>query len=191
MRILISILVLLLPVGAVTSVAAAAQGVSRAEAAFTYDWVHTNAPPSGCGCFSMNGGSGSFALRLAPSFSAVGEVGATTNGNVNSTGDGLTLIDFLGGGRYMPHFRSRLMPFGQVLVGGAHASGSLSPGQLGIGSATVFALDAGGGLDVKLSHRFAIRVFQTGYLLTMFPNKGNDRQNNLRVSGGFVIHFGR
>lgn len=190
MRLLTSILVFLLPAGAI-SVAADAQSVSKAEAALTYDWVHTNAPPSGCGCFSMNGGSGSFALRLAPSFSAVGEVGATTNGNVDSTRDGLTLIDFLGGGRYTPHFRSRLMPFGQVLAGGAHASGPLSPGQLGIGSATAFALDAGVGIDVKLSHRFAIRVFQTDYLLTLFSNKGNDRQNNFRVSGGLVIHFGK
>lgn len=33
-----------------------------------------------------------------------------------------------------------------------------------------FAVDIGGSLDVRLKHRFAVRVLRAGYLCTQFPN---------------------
>lgn len=42
----------------------AAQFEPKAEVALECDYVHSNAPPSGCGCFSMNGGSASAAFQL-------------------------------------------------------------------------------------------------------------------------------
>jgi outer membrane immunogenic protein len=192
MRLLTPILALLLPVAAMvaTPVAAPAQSIPAAEVALTYNWVHTNAPPKDCGCFSMNGGSGSFAYNLTRKWAVVGEVGAETNGNVNSTGLDLTLADFLVGGRYTLRNHSRLQPFGQILLGAAHTSGSLSPDQIGLGAATSFATTMGGGVDVSLSHRIALRVIQADYFLTLLPNGSSDRQNNLRLSAGFVFRFG-
>jgi peptidoglycan-associated lipoprotein len=195
MQLLPSVLALLLPAAGLAALsavppAAAAQTAPRAEVAVTYDWVHTNAPPADCGCFSMNGGSGSFAYRFTPSFSVVGEAGAVTNGNVNKSGLGLTLADFLGGGRYTMRNRSRLKPFGEVLVGVAHTSGSLSPDSIGVGSATAFAMETGGGVDVKLSPHFALRAVQADYLLTLFSNRINDHQNNVRLGAGVVLYFG-
>jgi outer membrane immunogenic protein len=126
MRLMIPILALLLPVAAMQATpAAAAQNIPTAEVALTYNWVHSNAPPKDCGCFSMNGGSGSFAYNFTRKWSVVGEASAESNGNVNSTGLGLTLADFLAGGRYTLRNHSRLQPFGQVLLGAAHTSGSL------------------------------------------------------------------
>jgi outer membrane immunogenic protein len=191
MRLMIPILALLLPVAAMQATpAAAAQNIPTAEVALTYNWVHSNAPPKDCGCFSMNGGSGSFAYNFTRKWSVVGEASAESNGNVNSTGLGLTLADFLAGGRYTLRNHSRLQPFGQVLLGAAHTSGSLSPDQIGFGAATSFATTAGGGVDVNLSPRIALRAIEADYFLTLLPNGTSDRQNNLRLSAGIVFRFG-
>ena len=192
MHIMTPILALLLPVAGMPAspVVAAAQSTPKAEIALTYNWVHTNAPPDTCGCFSMNGASGSYAYRFTPSWSVVGEVGAVNTGNVNNTNLDLTLSEFLVGGRYTLTNRSRFAPFAQVLLGAAHTSGALSPDQLGLGSSTSLAVMAGGGVDVNLSQHFALRVVQADYYLTTLPNGANDVQNNLRLGAGIVFRFG-
>lgn len=192
MRMLIKLLVLVAPAAVLPALAPSALGqdAPRAEAAVTYNWVHTNAPPDGCGCFSMNGASGSFAFRLTHSISLVGEAGGVTTGNVDATGLDLTLSDYLAGARYSLRRSSRWTPFAQVLLGAAHASGGLSPSELGIGSSTAFAMTAGGGLDFNINHHFAVRAFQTDYYLTLLPNLADDHQNNFRFSTGIVYRFG-
>jgi peptidoglycan-associated lipoprotein len=188
---------MLLIIAAVSLVSAVAQTASAydtqpgAELAVTYTYLHTNAPPDACGCFSMNGGGASFAYPLKHSFSVVAEAGAFTARNINSTGLDLTLSSYLGGGRYSLRRFQRFTPFAQLLLGAAHASGSLSPSQSGLGSSTAFAMAAGGGLDANLGHHLAFRVFQTDYLLTLLPNGTNNRQNNFRFSTGIVFLFGR
>lgn len=194
MRILTRIiLALLAPAAVIPALApsALAQNAPRAEVAVTYAWVHTNAPPDGCGCFSMNGANASFAYRITPAISLVGEAGGVTAGNVDSTGLDLTLSDYLAGARYSLRHSSRFTPFAQLLFGAAHASGGLAPGNLGLGSSTAFAMTAGGGLDVNVSRHFAVRAFQTEYYLTLLPNRTDDHQNNFRFSAGFVYRFGR
>ena len=188
---------LLLTIAVVSTAPAAAQTASAPNAkpspelAITYTYLHANAPPGGCACFSMNGGGVSFAYPVSHSFSVVTEAGAVTAGNVNSTGLDLTLSNYLAGGRYSLRHFSRFTPFGQILLGAAHASGDLAPDQLGIGSSTAFAMAAGGGLDLSLTHHVAVRLFQTDYLLTLFSNRVNDRQNIFRFSTGIVTHFGK
>ena len=45
----------------------------------------------------------------------------------------------------------------------------------------------GGGVDLDISSRFALRVLQVDYMhTTLF----NDKQNNLRFSTGLVYHWG-
>jgi outer membrane immunogenic protein len=175
--------------------AAAAQSTPLAplEIEAGYNYLHTNAPPKDCGCFSMNGGEASAAYRLHHSFSAVALFQGVTNGNVNDQGRSLTLTSYTFGGRYTYHFADhRLAPFGQVLVGAAHADGSLyAKGSASSGSATAFASSIGGGADVTLTPRISLRVVQVDYLLTLLPNGVNDRQNNLSVSTGIVFHVGR
>jgi len=57
-----------------------------------------------------------------------------------------------------------------------------------------FAMTAGGGLDIRASRHFAIRLIQAEYLMTRFPavvaTEDNVTQNNLRLSTGIVIRFG-
>jgi hypothetical protein len=79
-------------------------------------------------------------------------------------------------------------PFGQFLMGAAHAGGGVAG--LGDGSYE-FALRLGGGVDVPVSPRFAVRVIQLDYYLTEFTNATNNRQNNLLVGAGIVFHWSR
>jgi peptidoglycan-associated lipoprotein len=186
---------LILAAVSIAPAAAQTESVSAAEPgpelALTYTYLHANAPPGGCECFSMNGGGVSFAYPVSHSFSVVGEAGAVTNGNVDSTGLNFTLSHYMGGGRYSLRRFSRFTPFAQIVMGAAHASGDLAPDQLHIGSSTAFAMAAGGGLDLNLTHHVAVRLFQTDYLLTLLNNRVNDHQNNFRFSTGIVFHFGK
>lgn len=166
----------------------------RAELALDYSYLHSNAPPGGCGCFNLNGGSASFAWALKPgSWDLVGDVVSVHAGNVSAAGYGLTLSAFTAGVRYLPPFsRSNLHPFGQVLVGAAHSSGTLVQGS-NAGSANAgaaFAANVGGGLDLNLSRRFSIRLVEADYLVTTFDNGANNHQNNARIGAGVVFKFG-
>ncbi len=166
----------------------------RAELALGYSYLHSNAPPGGCGCFNMNGGNATFAWPLrSGQFALAGDVTFAHAGTISSSGDSLTLSTFTTGVRYLPPMgRSSLQPFGQVLVGLAHSSGTLvqgsNPGAANAG--TAFASNLGGGLDLRLTPRFSVRLIEADYLLTTFDNGSNDHQNNVRVSAGVVVHFG-
>jgi outer membrane immunogenic protein len=176
------------------AVPAVAQSNSSAiwEVGAGYNFVHTNAPPSGCGCFSMNGGTASIAHRFTPSFSIAGEFNGVTNGNVNASGHSLMLLTYRAGPRYrLSPGSGRFSPFAQVLVGGVHASGALyAPSGAPSGSANAFAASIGGGLDVDLNRHVALRLVEVDYLLTLLPNGVNSRQNNLNLTTGVVFRFG-
>jgi outer membrane immunogenic protein len=165
----------------------------RAELALDYNYVHSNAPPGDCGCINLNGGSATFAWPVKPGgFALVGDLSITHANGISSNGYDLTLSTFTVGGRYLPRLgHSPVQPFGQVLVGLAHSSGSLvqtpNPGASNAGAA--FAALVGGGIDLRANRRFSIRLIDADYLVTTFDNGVNDHQNNLRISAGVVIHF--
>jgi peptidoglycan-associated lipoprotein len=189
---LLSVLVVLLPVrAAVAQSIAPAPAVPKAELAFTHNWVRTNAPPADCGCFNMNGGSISFAYHFKSSWAVVAEAGAVANTNVESTGRDLGLVQFLAGARYTYANHSRLQPFGQTLLGGVHAAGTLAPTHIGLSSSDSFALATGGGLDINLTPRVALRAVKADYYLTLLPNPTSNSQNNLRLSTGIIFRLGR
>lgn len=165
----------------------------RAELALGYSYLHSNAPPGGCGCFNLNGGNATFAWAIKPgSWDVVGDVVAGYAGGVSSAGYSLTLSTYTAGVRYLPPVgHSSFQPFGQALVGVAHSSGSLvqapNPGTTNAGAA--FAGNFGGGLDLRVNPRFSIRLVEADYLLTTFDNGSNNHQNNLRIIAGVVLHF--
>jgi peptidoglycan-associated lipoprotein len=190
--------ILLLAIGSLSAFRAQAQPSasspqpSRFNLAVGYSYEHSNAPPGGCGCFSLNGGSLSAAWPIRSSgFALAGDIGATHAGSIGSSGDSLTLSSYTAGVRYTPHFRSAIRPFGQTLVGVAHASGSLVQGSNPAASnaGAAFAALLGGGADLNAGKRFAIRLVEADYLLTTFDNSGNNHQNNLRILAGLVVRF--
>jgi len=131
-------------------------------------------------------------LLDAGRFDRVGDVTIPHAGTVPTSGDNLTLSTFTAGVRYLPPLgHSSLQPFGQVLMGLAHSSGTLvqgsNPGAAKAGAA--FAGNFGGGLDLRATSRFSVRLVEADYLLTTFDNGSNNHQNNLRISAGVIVHF--
>jgi outer membrane immunogenic protein len=169
---------------------ASAQTLERLEAGGNYNYVRANAPPGGCGCFSMNGGAGWFAYNFTPGLAGVGEVGSAHGSNIDGTTGSLTVTSYLFGPRLSWHRRHGITPFSQILLGATHASGYLTPRSSGLaGSANSFAMAAGGGLDISLSRSWIFRALQADYYLTRFDNAVNNHQNNLRIGSGIIFRF--
>jgi outer membrane immunogenic protein len=177
----------------ITSANVFAQTQPPNEIALDYTYVHTNAPPGGCGCFPMNGGSGSYAYHLGPQFAAVIEVGAVHAANVRASGLDLTLTSYLAGPRF--YYRrpgARFVPYGQVLLGAVRATGGLTPANAnGALSSTNFGSTLGGGVEFNISRYITLRTAQFEYFVTTFDNKVDGHQNNLRISTGAAYRFGR
>jgi outer membrane immunogenic protein len=173
--------------------AAVAQESFSGDAAATYHWVHTNAGPGQCGCFGLNGAGLSGSFSVHGPWSVVADVSSEFTGSASSTGNSLTLTSFMGGARFQlpqPWLRKirrhKPQPFAQVLVGVAHAGGL----EAGVGDgSTKFAARVGGGIDVPIGSRFAVRAIQIDYFPTTFANATNDHQNNLMISAGIVFHW--
>ena len=113
------------------------------------------------------------------------------------TAGSLLLAVLVLAGRRLPKGRT---DWGFLLAGGiglALANATLNAAftqvESGSGSSgtNAFAANLGGGLDLRLNHRFSIRLIEADYLLTTFNNQSNNRQNNARISAGAVIRFGK
>ena len=76
-------------------------------------------------------------------------------------------------------------------MGAVHGSDAPFPNSSGSTStsATALAVLVGGGLDISLSRRVAIRAIQADYGLTHLPNNANNGENLLRISAGLVFHL--
>jgi len=188
-----AVVVLMLAVGAAiacTRPAWAQSSAPKFEFGADYNFVRANGPPGTCACFSMNGGNGWIGYGLTNEFSVVAEFSGQHAGDINGTGEDLTLVSYLFGPKYSLRASDRWQPFGQVLLGGAHASGAFEPSPSGdSGSYNAFALVAGGGLDAVVTPRIGLRLIEADYYLTRFPNGVNTRQNNLRISAGLIFRF--
>lgn len=84
--------------------------------------------------------------------------------------------------------KSKVTPFAHALFGVSHLTGSTNDGS---GAASVpgensFAMALGGGVDVKASKLFDIRLGQLDYLRTQF---GDSSQNHMRYAAGIVFKF--
>jgi hypothetical protein len=51
------------------------------------------------------------------------------------------------------------------------------------------ALCIGGGVNVALRHRLALRAFEADWLRTQLPDGTTNVQNNLRLGAGLVFRF--
>lgn len=165
-------------------------GVAPLELAFAYSYVRANANPGQCGCFNMNGGNVEAGLHIYRDWSAVADFSGENAGSVNNGGRGLSLVSFTFGPRFSFSIHRRFAPFAQGLFGAAHGFNSYFPVTSGqTNTATAFAMIAGGGFDVRIARRIAIRPIEADYLLTRLPNGINGAQNNLRLSAGMVVRI--
>lgn len=167
----------------------------KEEIAVDYSYTRANATPSQCGCFNMNGGSAEGAVHAYRGLSAVFDLTGEHTGTTSVAGQSLSLLSFTGGPRFShpisSHGHTRYAPFVQGLVGAVHGFNAPFPNSSGSisTSATALAVLVGGGLDISLNHKLAIRLIQADYGLTHLPNNANDSQNLLRLSTGVVFRL--
>jgi len=118
---------------------------------------------------------------------------ATFGGLAASASVDLRVHEFMGGVRYSSRANPTVVPFGQFLVGAINgsakvtASGSVvgSPGFAfsGEASGTDIALQAGGGMQLRLAHKFGVRV-GADYIRILADEGG---VNAFRFGAGVVL----
>lgn len=160
--------------------------IPRFEVGANYNYFHANAPPGQCGCFSLNGGSGTILMNVTPVWSAVADIAVAHANNVDNTSQSITIVNYLFGGRYTRRNSSRFVPYGEALFGGAKEDVNF---QFTI-NRNSFGLAVGGGVNTQLKRRLGLTIAQIDYVYTQIPNAKNDRQNNVRISTGIAYNFG-
>jgi hypothetical protein len=146
--------------------------------------------------FVLPGGSLDAAYNFGGKVKGLGLI-LDLNGESKSNiepGVNLTQLSVMGGVRYTFH----LVPknthavdlYGQFLGGGVFASNSLFPGVSGTTtSAKSSAIQLGGGANVRLTRRIALRLLEADFISTHLPNSTNSRQYDVRFSNGVVFRF--
>jgi outer membrane protein OmpA-like peptidoglycan-associated protein/opacity protein-like surface antigen len=162
----------------------------------------------------MNGGSASLAYNFNRHLGLVADFAGFGVDSLEFTSPGAAfspsrnvdaqskVFSFMVGPRLSFRDHGRFTPFLQVLGGVAHAEdvtvdgcNAPIPACTPLLSENAFALTAGGGLDYRLNHRLALRLFQAEFLLSRFQDPtsaaGADGwQSNVRLSTGIVLRFG-
>lgn len=155
----------------------------------------------------VSGGTTSFAFNKNRYLGLVADLGyyhankvrtgtTASGGLVDASGNILTYM----AGPRLSFRHNRFTPFTQALFGVAHSSAVMLNGCTGanctlLPSGNAFAMTAGGGLDVTLNSRIALRLFQAEYTMTRFKEPisltgPRGTQNDLRLSVGIVFRFG-
>ncbi len=168
------------------SMSGASDNISRLEFGANYNYFHANAPPGQCGCFSLNGGSGTVVYNITPRWAGVADLTIGHATNVDNSLQNITIFNYLFGPRYTRRTRSRFVPYGEVLLGGAKEDVNF----VFTINRNAFGFLAGGGVTTQLKHRFGLTLGQVDWIYTRIPNAHNNRQNDLRIVTGVTYHFG-
>ena len=157
------------------------------EVSAGYTFLHANAPPGQCGCFSANGGYGSVVFNMPRGFGIVADLAAVHTNTVGSTTQSITVFNYLFGPRYS--FRTvsrRFLPYAQALGGGSQAFSSYAAVQNVSGA----AFSIGGGVSTTLDRHFSWTIVEADWVESRLPNAQNNLQNALRVSSGITFRLG-
>ena len=133
------------------------------------------------GLFNLNGWNSSFVQNIKQWFGLVADVSG-----VYGSPFAAPLVDtqrnhtFLFGPQFSLRSHSRIIPFAHGLFGFSH----VNMGQAGVFISDIgLAYGVGGGVDVRITDRFAIRAGQVDYINIRLSGVGS---NNIRVSSGIV-----
>jgi opacity protein-like surface antigen len=146
--------------------------------------------------FSGHAGNKTFTTQIPAPIPIVGDPFVTTSFDLRPRD-----FTFLFGPQVTYRKKKTVIPFGHVLLGGVNrkvriplnATQIVNPGtttttvSFVTGSDTGFGAAFGGGLDLRVSKRVALRAFQVDYLLSRVSI---GTQHNLRLSTGLVLRFG-
>ncbi len=132
----------------------------------------------------------SVAKKLTDSVGVVGEVGGKykSSGTPGTAATTLRTHTFLAGPRFVGKGTPRVVPFVQMLVGGARVSNKVDTlGVIVSTSQTEFALQPGAGVDMKFSDRASVRL--QGDYRRILADAGD--ANEFRFVVGLVFGVGR
>ena len=169
------------------SMGATSDPISRFELGANYNYFHANAPPGQCGCFSLNGGSATVVYNITSRWAGVADLTLGHANNVNNSGQNITIFNYLFGPRYTRRMRSRFVPYGQVLLGGAKEDVNF---EFTINRQS-FGLLAGGGVTTHLKNRFRLTLGEVDWIHTRIPNAVNNSQNDIRIVTGVSFNLSR
>jgi hypothetical protein len=146
---------------------------------------------------NLNGFGGSLFCNVKPWIAIGGDFGALfgsrTISGITALGPGTVDVSlhrqtYLFGPQFNFYPNDKVKVFVHPLFGGVHDTSTTTVITTSTtGSASAFAMAFGGGVDVNLNHRFAIRPIQFDYVPTHF---GGAWQSNYQISTGVVIHLG-
>jgi len=189
--------------------ALAQQDYPTIETAPAFMYIRTASPFSGSNDFNCVGGGGTLAYNFSSLIGVAADLGGCKILNQNDTLIGSKLngneFTYLFGPRFTFRNSTKFQPFFEVNFGGTRISVSCKNNAENCVNATggntytknAFAMTAGGGVDYKLSKKFALRLFQAEYLYTRFGNNcgfnfcnTNNSQNSFRLKSGIVISWG-
>jgi hypothetical protein len=140
--------------------------------------------------FWLQGGSIELGANVWRGWGIAADVSGTHTDSIGSSGLPLSLVMITFGPRYRWHADRRVSLYGQGLIGEANGLRSIFPTTAGSqAEANGFAAQVGGGIDYRLSGRFAFRVLDAGWVRTQLPNSTDNVQNTLRLGAGIVLRF--
>ena len=161
--------------------------VAPVEIGLGYVYFHANAPPSGCGCFSLNGGTGTVALNGRHGVSLVVDFSGAHAGGVNNTAENITIFDYLVGPRFSYRSHSRFTPYLQAMMGGSTELTNV----ISLQNVSAFAASGGMGLNAVLGRRWGWNIIEADYVYSRLPNGVNSYQSDFRASSSILFRFGR
>jgi len=164
---------------ALSATFSAQAGAQRAllETSLGYSFVHANAPPGQCRCFSSNGGYGSVVFNLPRGLSLVADLAVVHAGSVASSTQSITVFNYLFGPRYSFRAAGRFVPYVQALGGGSKEFSSYAT----LNNPTGAAFSLGGGVSTNL---------EADWVQSRLPNAQDNLQNDLRVSSAVTFRLG-
>ena len=186
----------LLLVGATIATPLAAQVVPAAESpAFHLNVTATYNPARFSelkgNSFWLEGGGIQVQARMGEHIGVVADARGLHSSNINSTGVGLDMITATAGPRYTFSLKQdKVSLFVEGMAGKAMAFNGLFPHPSAfVTSASSLALLGGGGADMMLSRRIALRAFEADWMYTQLPNGTTNSQGALLLSAGITYWF--
>jgi opacity protein-like surface antigen len=175
------------------SSSAVATDARKVEVVAAYGFLHDSGMFDGTS-FPVGWNAGA-TFNLSPALGIVGEFGGSRKSeSVSEFGvtesANLNVYSFMAGPKFTSRGHSRVSPYVQALVGLARVSFGVSVDGFGFSgsaseSATELAIQPGGGVDILLSERIALRV--GGDYRRIFGDVGT---NEFRLVSGLTFGFG-
>jgi len=170
-----------------------------------YSYLRFSPTITGVSSRNFNGGGGAVQLNFLKILGIKADFMGYGTTSFNRTVGGVTNSSTANMFTYMfgPVIRIpiwRVKPFGEVLFGASHTNGYVNLRNAIVASGGVisrtptqnpFTLAAGGGVDVDISHHFAIRPGEFNYVLSRYSNPltSTNNQHNFRYCGGIIFKF--